>query len=91
MLYAGVLTLFAVAIFDASLERRDQNHVTWKQSRSARMLVCCTQAETSDAHRKNNQLASRNTRASKACKPVYGPHRPFAYDLARVTGYQYYS
>ena len=54
------------------LERRDHNHLAEAVTQCEVARVAYASQETSDTQEKNNQLASGNTRASKACKPVYG-------------------
>ena len=51
-----------------------QDHYTSLEAVTQREVarVLHTSQATSDTQEKNNQLASGNTRASKACKPVYG-------------------
>jgi hypothetical protein len=59
---------------DFSMRLWSQDHYTSLEAVTQREVarVVHTSQETSDTQEKNNQLASGNTRASKACKPVYG-------------------
>ena len=58
---------------DFSMRLWSQDHYTSLEAVTQREVarVVHTSQETSDTQEKNNQLASGNTRASKACKPVY--------------------
>jgi hypothetical protein len=58
--------------FSMRLERRDQNHLAEAVTQCEVARVAYASQETSDTQEKNNQLASGNTRASKACSTFTG-------------------